>query len=332
MDIQNYKKRYDWLDALRGIAIILVILGHVIGGLEQFGGGNGHYLRQIVYSFHMPLMFMISGYVVKNYTVDKENASSNVYLSYISDFIKKTLLSLYVPYLIWGYLFWAVKYFIYAGNESVTLTDGLNLFWNCSAWVPGWYLLALLFIRIMDMLMQLANLELKYQGIFWLLLYILGGFADIYLISNICGFGVFFFVGRCLRNKHKFTGWEAALCFVMFIAGTALYINDHSYYGKFCIGISVSIALVSLFSRYDLSNRTLSLLGKNSMIPYVLHAYFTIPFRIILNRAGCSQLYIYVIVESVAAVILSVAVMVMIDKVRFFNKFILLFYPARKKS
>ena len=28
------KERYDWLDALRGAAIILVIIGHVIDGLH----------------------------------------------------------------------------------------------------------------------------------------------------------------------------------------------------------------------------------------------------------------------------------------------------------
>lgn len=29
-------ERYEWLDSLRGIAIILVIAGHVIGGLDNY--------------------------------------------------------------------------------------------------------------------------------------------------------------------------------------------------------------------------------------------------------------------------------------------------------
>lgn len=53
-------KRIEWLDELRGIAIFLVVLGHVC----QFGFSVETYslLFRIIYSFHMPLFFFISGY------------------------------------------------------------------------------------------------------------------------------------------------------------------------------------------------------------------------------------------------------------------------------
>ena len=47
-------KRVDYLDYAKGIAIILVVLGHI------FSGGN---IKTYIYSFHMPLFFIISGYL-----------------------------------------------------------------------------------------------------------------------------------------------------------------------------------------------------------------------------------------------------------------------------
>lgn len=48
------EKRLAWLDSLRAMAVTLVILGHVhmVEGTELFN---------IIYRFHMPLFFMMSG-------------------------------------------------------------------------------------------------------------------------------------------------------------------------------------------------------------------------------------------------------------------------------
>lgn len=46
--------RIDSLDILKGIGIILVVVGHMIG--------NQLYIRPWIYAFHMPLFFMLSGY------------------------------------------------------------------------------------------------------------------------------------------------------------------------------------------------------------------------------------------------------------------------------
>lgn len=32
------KERIEWIDQIRGFAILLVVLGHVIGGLDYIGG------------------------------------------------------------------------------------------------------------------------------------------------------------------------------------------------------------------------------------------------------------------------------------------------------
>ena len=57
-------KRIEYIDALRGFAIFLMVVGHVIPNLylnKQMVLPN---LNLWIYSFHMPLFFTISGYFI----------------------------------------------------------------------------------------------------------------------------------------------------------------------------------------------------------------------------------------------------------------------------
>lgn len=51
------KKRLEWIDMCRGIVMILVVLGHTLTYNSN--------LRFIIFTFHMPVLFVISGYVFK---------------------------------------------------------------------------------------------------------------------------------------------------------------------------------------------------------------------------------------------------------------------------
>lgn len=60
--------RNGYLDFVKGIAIILVALGHSVqcGSGEAFRGGALFYedsLFRFIYAFHMPLFMLVSGYV-----------------------------------------------------------------------------------------------------------------------------------------------------------------------------------------------------------------------------------------------------------------------------
>lgn len=58
------EKRIEWIDAARGIGILLVILGHSYMVL-------GSEANRLILSFHMPLFFFLSGFCTKNSIVDK---------------------------------------------------------------------------------------------------------------------------------------------------------------------------------------------------------------------------------------------------------------------
>lgn len=49
------KERNITLDIMKGIGIILMVIGH---------SGCPPFLKNFIYTFHMPLFFMISGYLI----------------------------------------------------------------------------------------------------------------------------------------------------------------------------------------------------------------------------------------------------------------------------
>ena len=51
-------KRIEWLDIAKGIGILLVILGHCLNINQR----SFH----LIFTFHMPLFFLLSGYVFKD--------------------------------------------------------------------------------------------------------------------------------------------------------------------------------------------------------------------------------------------------------------------------
>lgn len=58
------RERESWLDACKGIAIILVVMGHIIDGNMAKGALSGYaweIIYNIIYLFHMPLFFVLSG-------------------------------------------------------------------------------------------------------------------------------------------------------------------------------------------------------------------------------------------------------------------------------
>ncbi|MCQ2198791.1 MAG: acyltransferase [Paludibacteraceae bacterium] len=85
------KERIVFIDALRGLAILLVVLGHVPGYIfENFdvnARASENILWCVIYSFHMPLFFFLSGYVGLKKGIDVGKTILNRTLSYLLPYI-----------------------------------------------------------------------------------------------------------------------------------------------------------------------------------------------------------------------------------------------------
>ena len=57
--------RLPYVDILKGIAIVLVVVGHVFGFFVPYHDGMGSVVHRVIYSFHMPLFMALAGYVAR---------------------------------------------------------------------------------------------------------------------------------------------------------------------------------------------------------------------------------------------------------------------------
>ncbi|WP_302966926.1 acyltransferase family protein [Intestinibacter bartlettii] len=134
-------KRLDYLDYAKGFGIILVILGHIYDTLNP--------IKIWLYSFHMPLFFIISGLLIRYTNINGRD---------MKKIIVSKFKSLMVPYI----FFELVAIFVWMCQNEFTFKV---LRWNvldsilmyCRAGTT-WFLFALFISEIMFILM-LKNIK-----------------------------------------------------------------------------------------------------------------------------------------------------------------------------
>jgi fucose 4-O-acetylase-like acetyltransferase len=100
---QTNKYRDQYIDALKGIAILLVVVGHAIQ--ENISDFDNNIIFRIIYSFHMPLFMFISGYVIYGHV------GSPLPIWLIDKFKR-----LVVPFLSWAII---VKFVVYNSDSFI---------------------------------------------------------------------------------------------------------------------------------------------------------------------------------------------------------------------
>lgn len=151
-------KRLDWIDIAKGIAIILVIVGHTVP--------NPSPLRHAIFSFHMPVFFILAGYTFR----------PKPWRELLSDSVSRLL----VPYVVLA-LAWQVPTFLMSGAPltSGTLVAGLKtLVFASGVDVPGlgvtavgmaWFLAALftsrLLFNVLVRLFDRRGIGVVWQGV-----------------------------------------------------------------------------------------------------------------------------------------------------------------------
>lgn len=111
-------ERFEWLDTLKGLGIILVILGHFCANFCETDAR----LTTYIYSFHIPLFFFVSGYLF----------DAGRYVGY-RFFLKRRFFTRIIPYLFFymiSYVIILIKVAWIAGSNftSLLVTGGFKLF------------------------------------------------------------------------------------------------------------------------------------------------------------------------------------------------------------
>lgn len=280
-------QRINYIDAIRGFAIILVVMGHAIAwnypdwhevclfsqtrSKELMIGGV---VWQLIYSFHMALFFMVSGYLSGLTVINRSNFISR---------IKNKMLRLLIPYLVTGYLIFFVR-----GN------------WGY------WFLLTLFEMSIIWMILYVLLKKFNPTSVVWkdiiVMAFVYGILRGLsvfsltaeYIDSNLLKYFIPFCFG-CLMRRHceieslvknqKVYTFCLILFFLLFISR---YMTDipilYKVVEKFDFFFSISalcacIATFSLFMKGSFSpkiEKFLEYLGTVSMPIYILHNLFVI--------------------------------------------------------
>lgn len=140
--------RHRWVDYAKAVGIVLVVFGHVLRGLQASGyiadSTQLALVDSIIYSFHMPLFFFLSGLYLCSSIADRS----------ATGFIAARIDTLAYPYIIWSLLQGSIEVaFSSYTNGTATLASVLSIgtrpraqFWFLYA-LFAFSMLALLFLQ-----------------------------------------------------------------------------------------------------------------------------------------------------------------------------------------
>jgi len=328
-------KRNEFLDILKGIAIILVVVGHCI----QYGSGYNYmtnslyfsnFAFKLIYSFHMPLFMLISGYLFY-YSIKKYSFKSN-----LINRLKTTIVPI-VSYTLICYIL----------NKSLDFDVEIflnNMFSNL------WYLWAVFWCSVIVLIVERVR---KIKNIIYVLIYFIMFFVpNIYNFHLYCFMYVFFILGF-LFNKYNLKQYfkyrlrsVSIISIIIFIILFVFYdINSYIYVSGYnimnengftqifiniyrsIIGLFGSVFLISttkmILLKTNLKFKILSYIGKNSLAIYIISSlifvYLFPRFNVYIDNLN----YIIIFMETIFVIILSLLLNFIIKKSKLLNFLIL---------
>ncbi|MGE5581939.1 MAG: acyltransferase family protein, partial [Bacillota bacterium] len=315
MNINNLE-RYDFINLLKGFGILLVVWGHTMIP-RSF----------LIYSFHMPLFFFISGFLYK-YKPWKE-------------FIVGKVNRLYLPYAIFTVLSW-VFYLIMLEVQGrrdlmdehflkiISLVTGTGLNGGND---PIWFLTCLLMVCILfwwldNLFKKAGRIFLAALVISWIGYYL--GIRRIFLpfkLDVALTALLFYFIGYYCRQcdlLQRITKVNRfVLVIVLFICATlqfylarlnikltdipkvSMISNNLGNYFLFYIPAIFAIVVLVILGYRLKSVAGLNFLGRNSLVVLASHKPLLFLFNVFFEPYMDTASPIYGIAASVAAIVLS---------------------------
>ncbi|MBZ9570433.1 acyltransferase family protein [Methanobrevibacter sp. TMH8] len=298
------KHRINKYDNLKGLAIILVVLGHILVSFEAYS--IYYSLRDIIFVFHMPIFFFVAGYFSRT--------------SYSSRL--KAFQSLIIPFFLFGAFYYIFRFFLDGSVPDAPFA------------VPPrglWFLLSLflmkLFLPIFDKVKHMFWIALAlalFVGIFdvtnnifaltktfcFLPAFLLGYYfknSDKYL-NNLKPFikKIFLKIRDFILDNKKFT----ILFLILFILAVGYLTNGfnhqnflfelsyHEMHLKNIVGMAMRLFIISagliivLLLTYVMTNKKtfLTKLGRNSLAIYILHFYFLKFSQMFISKTSIGHL------------------------------------------
>lgn len=310
---KNTGRRYTEIDIARGVGIFFVVLGHSI---KQPSVSTGwiRLLTYIIYSFHMPLFFCLSGFVSAK--ILKMHRKDRV--SYVISRAKRLL----VPYFVIGLLYIPVKLKMSdLAVKAFDVSDIWKLLIGQNPDVSLWFLYILFVIEaICALVVNTYNFRSIWYGSFFLSVAVYWVNYDIRVPKYL----FFFLMGIWVRLKFEDcqeAGYEDAMDGQDLLAFLALVTDIFAIVFLYRTTITVTMMITSLCGIYlvlwtssrlvyniDGEKRNLGklarfllLLGMYSMDIYILHEPIMTSVRLLLwNKLGLNYILCIVVIFAAA--------------------------------
>lgn len=315
------KERDNTIDVAKGIAIMLVVLGHSLGETSSP-------LNKIILSFHMPLFFFLSGFLWK--------FKSESYWS----ILKKKVITLFVPQMTLGVIYSLYSIVITYGLLHAIKFNDIDFIDNIFRW---WFLIVLFWVVVIwEIIMKILKKGGMIFTILISLFYVLviGDNYNLPLYLHVVPQGMLFYAFGYwiktikLKDKEYFDlkGWyliSVPILVIIALINTpvVMYENEYGNILMFYVSSIVGIYLILISSEVNKGNRILKYCGFNSIIIYVVH------FCIVQSVRGVVIRLPWNINESLSGWIVFIGtILMLIPIVWVCNKYFAVFFGKMKKS
>lgn len=291
------RTREKWVDDVKVIACILVVLGHFFQSMTKANilPENDLYkwFNMTIYYFHVPLFFICSGYLYQKYS------KVNDFKSWKKNVAKKAL-ALGVPYVTFSTATWVLKtIFSSSVNDQIGGLGDTLLLHPTS---PYWYLYALFFIFLVTPTFSTVKIAAVGLAIAAAAkTFILTGGTGIYAVSTVLTNEIWFVLGMsiCVFNvqlrEKKLHGILIGLVFLGL--SIAVYMADvQNLAVSFVLGLMACIAVILLVAAYEeKTGKVMGFLAKYTMPIFLMHTLFAAPTRTVLLKLGVTNAVIHVV-------------------------------------
>ncbi|MBU3077963.1 acyltransferase family protein [Sphingomonas quercus] len=272
----------EWIDIARGIGIVLVVYGHALRSLYPTTPphtGWPVWQDTLIYSFHMPLFFVLSGLFIGRGLARGRGP-----------FIQNKLLTVAYPYFLWSLISGVTEVLADQWvNTPLSLSDiaripiqPIEQYWFLYALFVDQMIICALFTRrrLLIGVTLLGVVAVMAFGAGDIFTRSLGSLP--YVVLGMLGGGA---LGRAAEWPVRRLAAMALAAWATFalyhLAGPTGLAGALAHYGGALAGTLGTVALAMLIGRAGLG-RMLKLLGQASMAIYVMHTLASAGLRILL--------------------------------------------------
>lgn len=292
------RTREKWVDDVKVIACILVVLGHFFQSMTKANilpeNDLYQWFNTTIYYFHVPLFFICSGYLYQKYS--KVNSVSGWCRN-----VAKKAVALGVPYVTFTTATWVLKKVFSSSVNDQIGGLGDTLFLHPTA--PYWYLYALFFIFLVTP--TFSSVKAAVVGLIVALaaksLILTGGVYSVYAVSTVLSNEIWFVLGMsiCAFNVQlKGRKVQGTICGLLFIILSIVVYTIGISVGviSFVMGLLACAAVIMMVVGFERKlGKGMDFLAKYTMSIFLMHTLFAASLRSLLMKIGIESAVAHVI-------------------------------------